>query len=101
MYWPWTSPHILRGASSSRSIGWLRTMGLTLLQISFISDSEMDASVPGGEPRRERRRLDMDCIGSGGGVGVGVGVSVAVAVGVVVDEDGGGVPCCCCCCCCF
>ncbi len=64
MYWPWTSPHILSGASSSRSMGWDKMIGLTVVHRSLISGSEMDASVPGGLPRRERRRLVMDCIGS-------------------------------------
>ena len=103
MYCPWTSPHILRGASSSRSMGCERMIGLTVVQMSFISGSEMETSVPGGLPRRERRRLVMDCIGS---IGVFVFALLLVFVFVFIlilelvfvcrwFDD-----CCCCCCCC-
>ena len=86
MYWPWTSPQILRGASSSSSMGCERRMGLTRLHISLISSSEMEARVPGGLPRRASRRLQMHWIGLGGGGGV-AGVSGGCCIGS---------GCCCC-----
>lgn len=64
-------------------------MGRTLVMMSLISVSEMDASVPGGDPRRERRRLVKFWIGSGGGEGGGgCGVSDDLDLEEVMEGDG-------------
>lgn len=73
-------------------------MGLTRLHISLISVSDMEASVPGGLPRRDSRRLRSDWMESAGSGGVAVGVGVAGGGGdvevvllvplLVVSDDG-------------
>jgi len=60
-------------------MGWDRMMGRTRVVRSLISVSDMPAWVPGGEPRRERRRWVIDFIGS-----VAVAVASALVEGVVL-----------------
>ena len=70
-------------------------MGRDHLQMSLISDSESEAVVPGGETRRERRRLVMDPIvermvcGSSAAVGLRSEPAPKEEVTVAGDADGG------------
>ena len=48
---------------------------------SLISDSDTDACVPGGDPRRARRRDIMDLIGSSS-AWIWIGIGTAAAAGI-------------------
>lgn len=54
------SPQILRGASSSRRIGWLKKISLDLMHNPRISPSVSCTFFPGLEPRTEIQERNLD-----------------------------------------
>src|SRR5271154_6637060 len=58
--WGWV-PHILRGASSSRRMGWLMKISRAFVQRNRISYSASWTCFPGRLPRT-RARLEVHCL---------------------------------------
>jgi len=59
VYCPWMSPHILRGASNSRRIGWERKISRDLRQRPRTSASASWTVFPGRPPARTSSSREM------------------------------------------